>query len=101
MSFATALPAYRLRHWSRSAITDVALAVIAAGTGVGGTALAAGHQSHVRQLDRIGYLLLAAGSAALLARRRWPLAVFTVAFASTLAYGMLNFPGGPVWVPLI
>lgn len=80
---------------------DVALVVLAAAIGVGGTALAAGHQSGVRQLDVLGYLLLVAGAAALLARRRWPLAVFTVAFASTLAYGVLNFPGGPIWVPLI
>jgi signal transduction histidine kinase len=79
----------------------VALVVLAAGIGVGGTALAAGHQSDVRQLDVIGYLLLVVGSAVLLGRRRWPLAVFTVAFASTLAYAVLNFPGGPIWMPLI
>ena len=82
-------------------MTDVALALLAVAIGVGGTALAAGHQRGVRQLDVIGYLLLVAGAAALLVRRRWPLGVFTVAFVSTLAYGVLNFPGGPIWLPLI
>jgi signal transduction histidine kinase len=93
--------ANRLRRSSRSAITDVALAVLAALIGVGGTALAAGHQSDARQLDVIGYFLLAAGPAALLARRRWPVAVFAVVFAATLVYGVLNFPGGPIWAALI
>jgi signal transduction histidine kinase len=102
MSFSGAMPAVdQVRRWSRSSVTDVALAVLAAGTSVGGTALAAGHQGGVRQLDVIGYLLLVAGAAALLGRRHWPVAVFAVAFASTLGYGVLNFPGGPIWAPLI
>ena len=89
------------RRWSRGATTDVALALLAVVIGVGGTSLAAGHQSGVRHLNVIGYLLLLVGAAALLARRRWPVAVFAVVFASTLGYAVLNFPGGPIWVPLI
>jgi signal transduction histidine kinase len=74
---------------------------MAAAVGVAGTALAAGHQSNVRQLDVLGYVLLAAGPVALLARRRWPVGVLGVVFVSTLVYGVLNFPGGPIWTALI
>src|SRR5262249_59305419 len=48
-----------------------------------------------------GCLLLAAGPAALVARRRWPVAVLIVAFAATLGYELLRYPGGPIWIALI
>src|SRR5262249_45665489 len=68
---------------------------------VGGTALAARHQVSARPLDAFGCLLLAAGPAALVARRRWPVAVLIVAFAATLGYELLRYPGGPIWIALI
>ena len=62
---------------------------------------AARHQADVRTLDVWGYLLLAAGPAALPARRRRPVAVLAAAFAATLGYSLLSYPGGPIWLALI
>jgi len=80
---------------------DVALAVVAGLIQVGGTALAARHQVDVRMLDVPGYLLLTSGPAALIVRRRWPVAVLMVAFAATFCYVLLGYPGGPIWMALI
>ena len=48
-----------------------------------------------RPLDGWAYLLLAAGAAALLFRRRWPLGVLAVTQATSLAYAALHYPEGP------
>jgi signal transduction histidine kinase len=80
---------------------DLVLAALAGLVQVGGTALVARHQPDARTLDIAGYLLLAAGPAALVARRRRPVPVLIVAFAATLGYHLLGYPGGPIWVALI
>ena len=49
-------------------------------------------------LGNLGYLLLIAGGAALAVRRRWPVAVFAVAAAASVAYYALDFPDGPGWL---
>jgi signal transduction histidine kinase len=90
-----------LRRLVRSAPGDVALAAAAGLVQVGGTAVAARHQADVRMLDVRGYLLLASAPAALIVRRRWPVAVLLVAFATTLGYLLLGYPGGPIWMALI
>jgi signal transduction histidine kinase len=90
-----------LRWLVRGPHGDVALAASAGLLQVGGTALAARHQADVRMLDIPGYLLLAAGPAALIVRRRWPVAVLLAAFAATLSYLLLDYPGGPIWMALI
>jgi signal transduction histidine kinase len=97
----TARGASALRWLVRGVRGDVVLAVVAGLVQVGGTALAARHQTDVRMLDVPGYLLLAAGPAALIVRRRWPVAVLWVAFATTLCYLLLGYPGGPIWIALI
>ena len=90
-----------LRELTRGRRGDVALAVLAAVVQIGGTALAARHHPHARTLDVYGYLLLAAGPAALLARRGQPVPVLMLAFATTLGYVLLGYPGGPIWMTLI
>jgi signal transduction histidine kinase len=80
---------------------DLMLAAVAALVQVGGTALAARHQPDARALDFSGYLLLAAGPVALIARRWQPVAVLATVFAATLGYTMLGYPGGPIWMALI
>jgi hypothetical protein len=80
---------------------DLVVAAVAAVVQVGGTALAARHQADVRTLNVSGYLLLAAGPAALIARRWQPVAVLATVFAATLGYTMLDYPGGPIWLALI
>src|SRR4029077_2435862 len=87
--------------WSSVRRVDVALAVLAGAVQIGVTARLARHHEHVRALDVYGYLLLAAGPAALLVRRRQPVAVLMLTFATTLGYVLLGYPGGPVWVGLI
>ncbi len=80
---------------------DVLLVLAAAGVQVVGTILASHHQTGADPLDALGYLLLAAGPASLIFRRRWPLAVFAATFAATFGYLLLGYPGGPIWVSLI
>ena len=88
-------------NWGSVRRGDVVIAALAALIQVGGTALAARHQPDARTLDVFGYLLLAAGPAALVARRRQPVPVLIVAFATTLGYHLLGYPGGPIWAALI
>ena len=90
-----------LRELTRGRRGDIALAVLAAVVQIGGTALAARHHPPVRTLDVYGYLLLAAGPAALLVRRAQPVPVLMLAFATTLGYVLLGYPGGPIWITLI
>ena len=97
----TARGASALRWLIRGVPGDVALAVVAGLIQVGGTALAARHQVDVRMLGVPGYLLLTSGPAALIVRRRWPVAVLMVAFAATFCYVLLGYPGGPIWMALI
>lgn len=80
---------------------DVVLAAAAGLIQAGGIVLVARHQANVRMLDVFGYLLLIAGPAALIVRRRWPVQVLIVVFATTLGYVLLNYPGGPIWPGLI
>jgi signal transduction histidine kinase len=75
--------------------------VLAAVVQIGGTALVARHHGHVRTLDVYGYLLLAGGAAALVARRSQPVPVLMLTFATTLGYVLLGYPGGPIWLGLI
>ena len=95
-------PAYGAEvDWGSVRRVDVVLAVLAGVVQIGGTALVARHHPHARTLDVYGYLLLAAGPAALVARRRQPVPVLMLAFATTLGYVLLGYPGGPIWMGLI
>ena len=48
-----------------------------------------------RPLDALAYLLLLAGPAALLLRRRWPLGVLAATLAAAMAYAARTYPEGP------
>jgi hypothetical protein len=87
--------------WKSIRRVDIALAVLAAVVQIGVTARLAPHHEHVRALDVYGYLLLAAGPVALLVRRRQPVPVLMLAFATTLGYVLLAIPAAPIWVGLI
>ncbi|HEY7050018.1 MAG TPA: sensor histidine kinase [Jatrophihabitantaceae bacterium] len=80
---------------------DLLLALAAALISVVGATFAARHQHADRSLDVWGYLLLLAGPAFLIVRRRWPVAVLAGVFAATFGYIWLGYPQGPVWLPLI
>ena len=78
---------------------DVVLALGIAVVQVGGAALAGRGQNE--PLSAFGALLLAAGALALLARRRAPRTVLSIALVATTAYELLDEPNGPVFFALI
>jgi signal transduction histidine kinase len=85
----------------RSRAPAAALVVPVAVVHVGGTLLASLHQPERRSIDALALLLLLAGPAALAFRRRYPATVLYVVFASTLAYWVIGYPRGPVFLPLV
>ncbi|MDQ3643557.1 MAG: histidine kinase dimerization/phosphoacceptor domain-containing protein, partial [Actinomycetota bacterium] len=85
----------------RSRMGDAALAAAVGMVQVGGTYLAGRHQADRESLDVLGGLLLATGPAALVVRRRHPVAVYLTAFTATLAYVALGYPQGPIFLSLI
>jgi signal transduction histidine kinase len=94
-------------RWHRSAPAwpswrvDVLPAVLIGAFQIGVTHVAGRRQSGVEALDLLGSTLLGLGALALIGRRRWPVPTLGVAFAATLAYFLLGYPEGPVWLPLI
>lgn len=82
-------------------VRDAGLALAVAVAQVGLTALAARHQAPYRSLDGLGVALLAAGPVALAFRVRAPATVFLTTFATTLAYALLGYPGGPIFLAMI
>ena len=66
-----------------------------------GTSFASHRQPDRADLDALGFLLLALGPAALLLRRRYPVAVLWFVLAATLGYVLLDYPRGPVFFALI
>jgi signal transduction histidine kinase len=85
----------------RPPAVDVAVAAGIALIQVVGTALAGRHQVDRDSFDLLAGLLLAAGPASLVVRRRYPVAVYGVAFSTTLAYVALGYPSGPIFFGLI
>jgi hypothetical protein len=71
-------------------MTETALPVLVAAGFVVGSALLA----DARTLGPVGYGLLVAGAAALLLRRRHPVAALAGTVIPAFAYDLLNFPGG-------
>jgi signal transduction histidine kinase len=84
------------RRWCRP--SDLRLAVFVAIIQLAGSHFATRGHPNATPLDTGGYLLLVAGPAALLVRRRWPAQVLLTVFAVTLTYRMLGYPAGPVYL---
>jgi signal transduction histidine kinase len=66
-----------------------------------GTHFAGKDQPAAESLDALGALLLVAGPAALLLRRRYPATVLGAALAATFVYRLLDYPEGPIFLALI
>jgi signal transduction histidine kinase len=88
------------RRWRPSTV-DVAIALVVLVVEIGVTLVASSHQDTRRGFDALGALLLASGALALVWRRRQPVAVLGVAFATTLTYVVVGFPQGPIYFSLI
>ena len=54
-----------------------------------------------RPVDAAAIALVAGSALILAARRRYPVPVLASVFAITLAYLVLGYPNGPIWLPLI
>jgi signal transduction histidine kinase len=80
---------------------DLLPAVLVGAFAIGITHVASHNQPTRNGLDALAISLLAIGALALVGRRRWPVATLGVAFAATLAYVLLHYAEGPIWLPLI
>jgi signal transduction histidine kinase len=89
------------RDWLRGWRLDIAIALAVAIVQVLGSFGAAQGQHEREPLDPLAYLLLAAGPAALLVRRSYPVAVYAFVFCTTLAYALLGYPQGPIFLALV
>jgi signal transduction histidine kinase len=88
-------------RWWRGWQADLAIAVVVGLLQLLGTHFAATGQPERDDLDLLAYALLAAGPAALVFRRRFPVGVYLVVFVSDLAYWLTDYPRGPIFVSLI
>jgi signal transduction histidine kinase len=84
-----------------SLIADGALAAALAAVLSVGTYFAAWHQHGHRPVDAGVIALVIASAGALALRRRYPVAVLAVVFGITLAYFVLGYASGPIWLALI
>jgi signal transduction histidine kinase len=80
---------------------DAAPAVLIGAFEIGLTHVAGRHQLGHQKLDALGIALLAIGALGLVGRRRWPVPTLGVALAATLTFVLLDYPAGPIWLPLI
>ena len=80
-------------------LLDAAIALLVGAAQIGATSAAAAHRSLA--ITPAGYLLLAAGAAALLARRRFPVTVLGATYVTTFAYLATGNPSGGIWLSVI
>jgi signal transduction histidine kinase len=87
----------RWRNWR----VDLAIALGVCAVQVVFTHFAAQDQPERRSLDVLAYAPLTIGPVALVARRRYPVAVLAIAFCATLAYWVIGYPRGPIFIAQI
>ena len=80
---------------------DVLPAVLIGALQIGLTHVAGRHQLGHQRLDALGMTLLALGALSLIGRRRWPVPTLGATIAATLAFVLLDYPDGPIWLPMI
>ncbi|HEY8472392.1 MAG TPA: histidine kinase [Natronosporangium sp.] len=83
----------------RARVADGLLAGLVAAVQLVGTYAYSRDEPSPWPLDGYAYLLLATGPAALLARRRWPVATLAVALLAAAGYAASGYPRGPAGVP--
>jgi signal transduction histidine kinase len=75
--------------------------LIVAAIEVVGVKIAAQHQPEARPLDALAYALIAAGILPLAVRHRFRVPAYVATLAATVAYAMLEYPYGPVFLALL
>ncbi|MFI6870619.1 sensor histidine kinase [Nocardia sp. NPDC050406] len=91
-------------RWTRPELAsrwNVLLALVLAVVQVGGGHAANAHGEAMRALDPLGYALLLAGPLLLPLRRRYPLPVYYAVLSLCVAYLMIGYGYGPVFLALI
>ncbi len=86
---------------SQRRASDAALALGVGIVQVGVTYVASQHQPERRAFDLLAFVLLSAGPVALLFRRRYPVTVLLVSSATVLAYWVIGYARGPVFLAMI
>ena len=91
--------------WARGTVgaivsAAVGAAIIAVIT-IGGSFGAQTHQRDVHHLNLLGVSLLVLGCAALLLRRRYPVATLLIAATAVATYFALGYTWGPAFLPLV
>jgi signal transduction histidine kinase len=94
------MEADRTSRW-RPPLVDVVVALVIAAVQVAAVIAIGDHQADRSSVDALAVTLLAAGALALIARRRYPVPVFAVTFATTLSYQLIGYPEGPIWFAMI
>lgn len=86
---------------SRSALFDAGIGVVALALSLVFGSHAAVSQPGTRPLDALGYALVVTSCAAVMARRVAPVPVLGVVVAALAVFAVLNYPGGPLLIPVI
>jgi signal transduction histidine kinase len=84
----------------RRVLIEVVVTIVVGAITIGGTALAAGHQDR-GDIGAVGVALLLVAVLALPFRYRRPSGVLAVALVATLTYWSLDYPKGPIFLPLL
>jgi signal transduction histidine kinase len=66
-----------------------------------GASIAGRHQADIRRLDALGFWLLVVGALAMVVRQRWRVPAYAVTLAATVAYAVLGYPYGPVFLAVL
>jgi signal transduction histidine kinase len=91
----------RWRGVGRVLVADVLPAAAAGAVMVLGSGPAAsGEVPPRRPLDLLAYALMAVAASVLLGRRRWPLGVLAVTVGASVVYLTLEYPHGPILLPM-
>ncbi|MGH2661161.1 MAG: sensor histidine kinase [Actinomycetota bacterium] len=93
-------PSRWLRVW-RDWRFDIGIALGVGAAQILFTHFAAHGQREREPLDALAYALLAAGPVALMARRRLPVAVYLFVFCATLAFSVIGYARGPIFLSLL
>jgi signal transduction histidine kinase len=87
--------------WPDASIPSLILPLVIAAAQLIGSTFAAENQPEREPLDALGYVLLAAGPAALIWRERYPVTVLWSVIAVTLIYLLIGYPFGPFVLSVI
>jgi signal transduction histidine kinase len=85
----------------RPPLVDVVVALVIGAVEAVAVVAIGDHQPDRSSVDALAVTLLVAGALALIARRRYPVPVFAVTFATTLGYQLIGYPEGPIWFAMI